>query len=226
MIQDDYKQAAARESLRNIRGKQLIGIGTGSTVRYLIDEIGKNKNDFSNSFFVPTSMDTRNRLSENGLNIVEDFVGKAEISVDGCDEIDPIGNMIKGGGGALTREKMVAFSSQEMLIIADTGKSVNKLGKYGVPVEILPFLHQKTLERIGEYYKVELRENGKFRTDNGNLLALVHTGLMDNPELVLQQMKNIPGVVEVGIFIGFASESIICGENSCIRKKYNKGKKN
>ena len=220
MNSEDFKKKAAQKAIEKLRGKKIVGIGTGSTVKHLIDEIGADKTHFHDTLFVPTSNDSEKKLIQYGLKVTHEFAGFIDITVDGCDEIDPEGRRIKGGGGALTREKMVAYNSREVVIIADSTKSVDKLGDFGVPVEILPFLWKNTVDRLSEFFKTDIKGNPEAKTDNGNMVAIARTGKMDNPEKVFNSIKNIPGVVEVGIFLNLTNSSIICGPGGCSIKDY------
>ena len=220
MNSEEFKKMAAQSAMEKLQGRKIVGIGTGSTVKYLIDEIGADHLRFQNTLFVPTSNDSEKKLIQHGLKVTHEFSGFIDITIDGCDEIDPDGRLIKGGGGALTREKMVAYNSREVVIIADSTKSVDKLGDFGVPVEILPFLWRNTIERLNEFCRTEIKGDPESKTDNGNLVAMVRTGKMNDPEKVFNFIKNIPGVVEVGIFLNLTNSSIICGRDGCSLKDY------
>ncbi len=221
----EEKRNAAKYALSFVPSKGTVGIGTGSTVKFLIDLIGENREYYGEANFVPTSKETENRLREFGLNIAYNFRGKIMIDIDGADEVDPQGNLIKGGGGALTREKIVAHNSEEFVVIADSGKYVQRLGKFKLPIEILPFLAEQTISNIENLgAKVNLRDNGEFKTDNGNLIAIADFGYISDPEIVSQQLSHIPGIVEHGLFIKMATRSIEGHGNSVREHVYLKKK--
>lgn len=205
----EQKREAASYSLKFIPKRGNVGIGTGSTVKYLIELIGENREYFKDTTFIPTSDETAKLLSEYGMNVSTSFSGRIQIDIDGADEIDPSGNLIKGGGGALTREKIVAFNSNEFIVIADSTKFVNRLGKFKLPIEILSFLAEQTVENIKNLgAEVQLRDEGKFRTNNGNLIAIADFGPMNDPNKISEELSNIPGIVEHGLFLKMADRSI------------------
>jgi ribose 5-phosphate isomerase A len=205
----EQKRSAAKYSLSFIPRSGIVGIGTGSTVKYLIDLIGENTDYYREVTFVPTSIQTEYLLREYGLNVTVSFKGKMLLDIDGADEIDTQGNLIKGGGGALTREKIVAYNSEEFIVIADSGKYVSQLGKFKLPIEILPFLADQTIENIRNLgASVQLKDSGSFVTDNGNLIAIADFGMMKDPASVARSLSVIPGIVENGLFINMTTRAI------------------
>ncbi|MHB1439108.1 MAG: ribose-5-phosphate isomerase RpiA [Cuniculiplasma sp.] len=221
MSNDKLKELAAIEASKLIPRSGIIGIGTGSTVKFLIKIMSEKYQLYKNNQFVPTSLETEKLLSNGNLTVIDDFTGRILMDFDGADEINPVGDLIKGGGGALTREKIVAANSEKFIVIADETKMVNRLGKFKVPVEIVPFLHSKTLEKIESLGGItQKRKHGKEISDNGNILADADFGIIENPGLLEKEIKMITGVVEVGLFTNLASQSIIGTEEGIINKKY------
>jgi ribose 5-phosphate isomerase A len=205
----EQKKSAAQYSLKFIPPHGKVGIGTGSTIKFLIDLLGENKDYFKDVIFIPTSDETGQLLSEYGLSVSVSLSGRIVIDIDGADEIDPAGNLIKGGGGALTREKIVAYNSEQFVVIADSSKYVNRLGKFKLPIEIIPFLAEQTIahiEKLGA--KVQLRDDGEFKTNNGNLIAIADFGIIGNMNDISVKLSCIPGIVEHGLFLKMADRSI------------------
>lgn len=209
------KKTAALESLKSVKDGMVLGLGTGSTVVHLLDGLAKLVKKGVKVTGVPTSKETARRARELGISIDENFTGIIDLDIDGADEIDKAGNMIKGGGGALLREKLVAANSRKVCIIADKYKyKPEGLGKFGVPVEIFPYMHgntQKNIESLGG--KCTLRKNGDFITDNGNLILDCDFGIIEDPPSLEARMKRIPGVAEVGIFTNLCDIVILGTED-------------
>jgi ribose 5-phosphate isomerase len=226
MNNDDLKQLSAKTVLPMIPSDGFIGIGTGSTVTRLIDLMADTPQKYSKNFFVPTSTDTEHKLSHYGFNVARKVTGHMLMDIDGADEIDPCGNLIKGGGGALTREKIVAKNSEYVCIIADISKKVDKLGMFKVPVEIIPFLYEKTVENIESLgSRVYTRQKERMTSDNGNWLCDADFGFIENPGLLETQIKMIPGVVEVGIFCNMTDKVIFAADSGVEEKIFPKRKK-
>lgn len=222
----DLKLNSAKASLPLIPPSGVVGIGTGSTVTRLVELMSKTPEKFRDNVFVPTSRDTENKLLDGGFSVSNKVTGPILLDIDGTDEIDPNGNLIKGGGGALTREKIVARNSNFVCIIADITKKVSKLGKFKVPVEVIPFLYERTvvnLESLGS--RVSERTGERRNSDNGNLICDTDFGLIDNPKLLEAQIKMIPGVVEVGIFCNMIQKAIFGRENGTEEELYLTSKK-
>ena len=210
----DEKLNAAIESLNYIPKTGLVGIGTGSTVAKLIGKMSERNEEYVNNLFIPTSEITKKLLLECGFNVTEEISEKIIVDIDGADEIDREGNLVKGGGGALTREKIVAKNSKKVVIIADSSKFVENLGKFKIPIEVLPFLYKRTMSLIKDLgANVNIRYNGNFKSDNGNLIFDADFGLISNPRSLEMQIKEIPGVVEVGIFSNMTDLAIIGTKN-------------
>lgn len=199
---ESLKKIAAVESLKLVHDGMVLGLGTGSTVKYFLEGLSQMVRDGLNVTGVPTSKATAKLARDLGITVDEDFSGMIDLDVDGADEIDGEGNLIKGGGGALLREKLVAYNSKKVCIIADQYKfKEHGLGDFGVPVEIFPYLSVNTLKNVEKLgASCTLRQNGGFVTDNGNLILDCRFGRIENPERLSTKIKTIPGVAEVGIF--------------------------
>lgn len=208
---EELKKLAATEALKLVRDGMVLGLGTGSTVKHFLDGLSVLVSRGFKITGVPTSRETARIARNYGIEIDEDFSGLIDLDVDGADEVDPEGNLIKGGGGALLREKVVASNSREVCIIADESKYKEKgLGDFGVPVEVFGFMHLNTtrnIEKLGG--KCELRASGEFKTDNGNLILDCSFGIIENPAELERKIKMIPGVAEVGIFTSLCHTLIV-----------------
>jgi ribose 5-phosphate isomerase A len=212
MTAADQKKAAAEEAAKHIESGMKVGLGTGSTANYFIDALAARKLDI---VCIPTSIASRERAEKLGLKISNiEETPYIDITVDGADEFDPQFRLIKGGGGAMHREKIVAASSRFMVVIADQSKQVNTLGKFPLPVEVSRFGVSPTawkMERAFEHLKLERKmvlraKDGKpFITESGNAIIDCALGSIPDPEQLEALLNNIPGVIETGLFIG------ICG---------------
>ncbi|MBR3481880.1 MAG: ribose-5-phosphate isomerase RpiA [Neisseriaceae bacterium] len=209
MNQDDKKQAAAEKALSLIPKGTYIGVGTGSTVNFLIDALARTQFDIKGA--VATSLETERRLTAAGIEVVSPAVtGRLPVYIDGADEINHSLQMIKGGGGALLREKVVASISDTFICIADDSKYVSKLGKFPLPVEVLPFARSvvaKALFRMGG--EANLRVG--FKTDGGHEILDV-TGLdLSRPLTMEDELNKIVGVMDNGIFARNAANVLVLG---------------
>ena len=211
---EDAKKRAAVESVKHIKNGQVIGLGSGSTAAYAITEIGRliRRNRW-HVLGVPTSHQAFLLAVDCGIQVTTlDEHPRLDIAIDGADQIDPDLNMIKGMGGALAREKVVASASKQNVIIADETKLVKQLGtNHPVPVEVLPFAATTVMQKIkGLGAKSILRigtgKAGPVVTDNGNFILDVWMKKISNPEKLDIQLKSISGVVETGLFVGIADQ--------------------
>nr|HEX4315294.1 ribose-5-phosphate isomerase RpiA [Kofleriaceae bacterium] len=218
---DEAKRAAARAALAELPEHGVIGLGTGSTTRFFIDAVGEAVKAGHRYTGVPTSEASRKQATELGIPLLpDDGPWEIAVCVDGADEVDDKLDLIKGGGGAQTREKIVNHSAARNVIIVDGSKLSARLGdKWPVPVEVLPFAHLATrshLAKLGEP-KLRLRDGQPWRTDAGNLIYDVHCGrIADAPALDLA-MHGIPGVVETGLFIR-RCDIVLVAEPTGVRK--------
>jgi len=207
---ESHKRAAAERAVELVRPGMIVGLGTGSTARYFIDGLGRSVRAGLRVQAVVTSDESRRLAQAAGIPITDRVDGGLDLAVDGADEIDAAVNCIKGRGGALLREKIVAHASRRFVLVADESKLVGRLGRGPVPIEILPFLWEATsrsVESLGGRPELRLAVGELYRTDNGNLVldttfALVDAGLG-------LALKGIPGVIEHGLFFGMAKAAII-----------------
>lgn len=202
MSQDNFKQAAAQAAFEYIRpfldSNTVIGVGSGSTVNYFIDILGANKHLFGGA--VASSEGTAQRLRQHGID-VEDLntLSSLDFYIDGADEINRELEMIKGGGAALTREKIVAAVARRFICIADESKMVDRLGKFPLPIEVIPMARSYVAREI-----VRLGGNPVYRegvvTDNGNIILDVHNIFIDSAMYLEKRINQITGVVTNGLF--------------------------
>jgi ribose 5-phosphate isomerase A len=206
------KQAAAERALELVRPGSIIGLGTGSTARYFIDGLTRRVQAGLEIAAVVTSLATRRQAEAGGIRVVDVIDGTLDLAVDGADEIDPAVNCLKGRGGALLREKIVANASRRFVVIADESKLVGRLGRGPVPIEVLPFLWQATshaIQSLGGRPELRMVDGRPFRTDNDNLILDTTFGVVDAALGVA--LHTIPGVLEHGLFLGMARAAIVGG---------------
>lgn len=202
MTQDELKQAVARAALDYVVDGEIIGVGTGSTANFFIDELGRIKSRIKGA--VASSEATATRLRAAGIEVFDlNDVESMPVYIDGADEITPQGAMIKGGGAALTREKIVASVADKFVCIADGSKLVERLGNFPLPVEVIPMAQAvvaRKLKALGGQPRLRMKDGKPLVTDNGNLIIdLVGLSIV-NPLDLEQQINNIVGVVTVGLF--------------------------
>ena len=212
--QDALKQAAAEKALEWIQDDHVIGLGSGSTVRFLLLGLGKRLKEGLHIHGVPTSKDTASLATQLGIPLLsEEEEWNIDISIDGADQVDPQLNLIKGGGGALLREKIVARAARQFIVIVDEGKRTPLLGSsVSVPVEIVPFGWVNTvnmLKRFGTEIMLRQQAGKPFITDNGHFIVDVNIEKISNPRELETQLNQIPGVVENGLFSGLTSILIV-----------------
>jgi ribose 5-phosphate isomerase A len=219
---DLWKQQASERALSYLRDGMKLGLGTGSTAARFVDLVGGRVSQGLKLVCVPTSEATRVQAERLGIPLTTlDETPELDLTVDGADELDDKLRLIKGGGGALLREKIVAVASRRMVVIADASKRVSTLGKFPFPMEVIPFglaatrrLVEQLSAEAGCRGAIQLRAGagGKpFMTDSGNHILDCTFGRIEKPEALDQALKRIPGVVENGLFLGIASAAIIAG---------------
>jgi len=202
MSQDELKLAVARSAIDYVVEGAIIGVGTGSTANLFIDELGKIKHRIKAA--VASSEATAARLKSHGIEVLDlNQVDLIPVYIDGADEISPQGAMIKGGGGALTREKIIASAAKQFICIADGSKLVQVLGAYPLPVEVIPMAHAvvaRQLAALGGEPRLRMSNGKPFITDNSNFIIDVSGMKITDPALMESNINNIVGVVTVGLF--------------------------
>ncbi len=216
MNRDELKKKAAEKAVEYIESGMVVGLGTGSTTRFAIEKIGEllKENLLKDIVCIPTSSDTEKLANQLEIPLT-DFsqTTKIDVTIDGADEVDAQLNLIKGGGGALLREKIVAQATSKEIIIVDEGKLSEKLGeKWAVPIEVVKFasgVEMEFLKSIGG--KPVLRKvNGKpFITDEGNYIVDTNFGVIENPGNLADKLNKRAGIVEHGLFIGLTSNVVV-----------------
>lgn len=211
--QDPLKRAAAEKALELVRDGMLLGLGSGTTVRYFTEGVGRLVADGMRVRGVPTSRATAELAARHGIPVVEELVGQIDLTVDGADEVDPKLDLIKGRGGAHLREKLVATASKRFVVVVDGSKMVERLGVGVVPVEVSPFLWRSTAERLARLctgLKVRGGEERPYITDNGNLvLDLAFADGIEDAAALAAELKSAVGVLEHGLFVGMTGSCIV-----------------
>lgn len=220
MTQDELKQAVARAAIEYLVDGEIIGVGTGSTANFFIDELGKIKHRIKGA--VASSEATAARLKSHGIQVFDlNEVESMPVYIDGADEIDPKGAMIKGGGAALTREKIVASVADKFICIADGSKLVDVLGKFPLPVEVIPMAHAvvtRKLQALGGQPKLRMKDGNPLVTDNGGYILDV-AGLQIAASQDLEAtINNIVGVVTVGLFAQRGADVSLLGMADGVKK--------
>ncbi len=212
---DELKRAAAEKALELVQDGMLVGLGSGSTVRYFTEGVGRLVAQGMKLRAVPTSRATAMLAVELGIEIVTEIVGPIDLAVDGADEVDPALDLIKGRGGAMFREKLVAAAAKRFVAVVDESKLVKQLGAGVLPVEVLPFLWRLTAGRIaalGLSLTVRGGEEVPYTTDNGNLiLDVTMEGGINDAGALGAELKQTLGVVEHGLFVGMTDTVIVAG---------------
>ena len=215
MTQDELKQAVAREAIKYVVEDAIVGVGTGSTANCFIDELAKIKHRIEGA--VASSQASADRLKAHGIRVVDlNSVSELPVYIDGADEITEHLAMIKGGGGALTREKIVAAVAQKFICIADASKLVAVLGKFPLPVEVIPMARShvgRELVKLGG--QPALRQG--FTTDNGNLILDVYGLTILKPLELEAEINNITGVVSNGLFARRGADVLLLGAVGGVR---------
>ncbi len=216
---EDAKKLVGEKAAEFVKDGMVVGLGTGSTAYYTINKLGEMVADGLDIKAIPTSKASEKQAIEVGIPLVGlEFHPVIDITIDGADEIDPDLNLIKGLGGALLREKIVASVSKQEIIIADERKIVPHLGtRSPLPVEIIPFGLEVCLTKLKPMCKdlrMRMNDTMPFVTDNGNYILDMYFDKIDDPVKLETSLNNIPGVVENGLFIGLATSAIVESEGS------------
>jgi len=212
------KERAGRHAAGYVTNGMKVGLGTGSTVHWTIVELGARQLDIA---CTATSVQTQELGRSLGLEVVTpDEIGTLDIAIDGADEVDPQFNLTKGGGGAHTREKLVAEMAPRFIIVVDESKLVERLGPFGTPLEVLDFAPGVVCRRLQALGATEVTRRDR-RSDNGNLLMDAHFGTIDHPDALATALESIPGIVEHGIFRAPLVERVVIAGIDGVRELVN-----
>ena len=226
MSADDERRRAAEAALGEVRSGMVLGLGTGRSAEHFVRLLGERVRSGLDVLGVPTSTRTADLALAEGIRLtnLDTERSSLDLTVDGADEVDPKLRLIKGGGGALLREKIVASASKRMIVVADSAKAVSTLGRYPLPIEVVPFGLGATRAAIvraatalglsGDIAPRKQSEGGLFATDGGNLILDASFGLIPDPDKLADALNRIPGVVEHGLFIGIATAAIVARGDS------------
>ena len=213
------KQAAARAAVGFVEDGMIVGLGTGSTSLFMVGLLAEKVAAGLKIQAVATSEAIAQEARRQGIALVEEYPNfqRVDLTLDGADEADPEGRLIKGGGGALLREKLVATASTRLIIMIDESKRVAKLGQaWPVPVEIVPFgwaRLQRRIEDLGAQVTLREKDGKPFHTDQGNYIFDCHFGAMEHPEKVHASLIQLTGVVETGLFLGLTNTLVVGTES-------------
>lgn len=217
MTQDELKQQVAAAALTQVPQGEIIGVGTGSTVNFFIDALAGIKHQIKGA--VSSSERSTERLRAHGITVYDlNEVAQLSVYVDGADEIDASGAMIKGGGGALTREKIIAEAAERFICIVDQSKLVPVLGQFPLPVEVVPMARELVARRL-RALGGDPRERSGYVTDNGNLILDVHGLKIAQPREFETRVNQIPGVVTVGLFALRAANVALIGTAEGVQRR-------
>ena len=225
MTAEDQKRAAGEAAADLVRPGMIVGLGTGTTAAWFVRALAARK--LADIRGVATSVATEALANSLGLATIDlDGVDMIDLTVDGADEIGPGLSLIKGGGAALLREKLVWEASRRCVVIADAGKRVRRLGAFPLPIEVVGFGHKKTALRlcdaladcdIGAAPQLRVRDGAPVLTDAGNLIYDAHCGVIPDPAQLADALKSVTGVVDHGLFLDLADEALIGGETGVER---------
>jgi len=221
---DQEKQLAARAAVQLVEPGNVVGLGSGSTATHAIRFLAERVREGLKMVGIPTSQKTKQLAEQLGipLTTLEEHP-QIDIDIDGADEIDPQLNLIKGGGGALLREKVVASASRRFIVVAESTKQVARLGKFPLPIEVIPFAEsviQPRIEALGA--RVSLRRyayNNPYVTDEGHHILDCNFGEIADPPALAQKLRSMPGVVEHGLFIGMAEMAFVGNDGRVVQIK-------
>ncbi|MDQ1004635.1 ribose 5-phosphate isomerase A [Neobacillus niacini] len=206
------KKVVGEKAVEYVKDGMVVGLGTGSTAFYFITKLGELVQQGLSIKGVPTSKQTEKLASELGIPLVSfNEIEQIDLAVDGADEVDPELNLIKGGGGALLREKIIAKASKTFIVIADSHKNVDTLGFFPLPIEVVPYGFKMTMKHIrdlGSTTKLRQHQGNPFLTDNGNYIVDTSFQKIRQPKELEKNLNLIPGVVDSGLFVEMADAAI------------------
>jgi ribose 5-phosphate isomerase A len=211
----ELKKKVGYRAAELVKDGDIVGLGTGSTTHYFIEKLGKRiKEEEMEIKGIPTSYQSFLLAKDSGITITTLEEYSIDIAVDGADEVDSQLNLIKGGGAAHTLEKIVDESANRFVVIVDDSKIVETLGKFPVPLEVIPEARRTVSDHVKKYNGIPVlrmaeRKDGPVITDNGNFILDVNFGSVEDPEYLEKELNSIPGVVENGIFAGIVDEVIV-----------------
>ena len=211
---DQEKQAAARAAVELVKSGEIVGLGSGSTAAFAVQFLAERVRAGLKILGIPTSIHTQQLATQLGIPLTTlDEHPVIDIDIDGADEIDPQLNLIKGGGGAFLREKIIASVSRRFIVIGDSEKQVSTLGRFPLPVEVVPFaenLIKTRIEALGAKVSLRPNTNGKpYVTDEGHHILDCNFGKIADPAGLAQKLRAIPGLVEHGLFVGMAEMALV-----------------
>ncbi|NHW37675.1 ribose-5-phosphate isomerase RpiA [Paenibacillus aceris] len=216
------KQLAAEQAVAYIQDGMTVGLGTGSTAYWAIQQIGKNVHSGLQIKAVATSIQSEKLAAELGIPLIPfSEVKEINVTIDGADEVDGAWNLIKGGGGALLREKIIASSSKELIIVVDESKVVDQLGKFHLPVEVVKFGYELTrhkLSMLGCEPNLRMEDQRPYTTDNGNYILDCDFKQISRPGECHDAINSIPGVVDNGLFIAMAAKVIVGYKDGSVKE--------
>lgn len=220
--QEDAKRMSGERAADFVEDGMVVGLGTGSTALYAILRLGVRVAQGLSIRCVPTSEKTAQLAREGGIPLISFAdVSGLDVAIDGADEVDPRLQLIKGGGGALLREKLVAEAARRFIVVADASKAVEVLGTFPVPVEIVPFAWQRTAGRIGDIgctWRLREAKSAPYVSDNGNYILDCHFGPIGDAARLHEELKSLTGVVETGLF-PHQAELVVVSDGAAVTVK-------
>jgi ribose 5-phosphate isomerase A len=220
------KKEVGEKAVQYIKEGMVVGLGTGSTVYYFISKLGELVQQGLSVKGVPTSKQTEKLAIELGIPLVSfRDIEQIDVAVDGADEVDPDLNLIKGGGGALLREKIIAKAAKTFIVVADSHKMVDSLGAFPLPIEVVPFGYEMTMkyiQELGGNPTLRRKEGTPYVTDNGNYIIDSGFQEINQPEVLEKNLNLLPGVVDNGLFVGMVDAVITIVDNKLVTKSRRK----
>lgn len=214
------KKLAGEKAVQYVKDGMIVGLGTGSTVYWTIKKLGELVREGLDIRGIPTSKNTEELAIEEGIPLISlSEIGQLDITIDGADEVNPDLQLIKGGGGALLREKLIASISKRLVIVVDESKCVSRLGRFPLPVEVTPFgveITSKQLQVLGCTPKLRTEGNIPYKTDNGNYILDCSFSSISEPIELTNKINMLPGVVENGLFVNMAEIIVVAKKDGHI----------